>query len=76
MNISNCFASSVPCLYEEGPIIALDQHCVEPRLRIGTAERRAVLEMLQKIPGIASVTVGGDKGFDTAGFVRECRNPA
>jgi transposase len=40
----------------------------------GTAERSAALEMLQKIPGIGRVTVGGDKGFDTADFVRECRN--
>jgi transposase len=40
----------------------------------GIAERYAALEMLQKIPGIGRVTVGGDKGFDTADFVRECRN--
>jgi hypothetical protein len=40
----------------------------------GTAERYAALEMLQEIPGSARVTVGGDKGFDTADFVRECRN--
>ncbi len=40
----------------------------------GIAERYAALEMLQEIPGIERVTVGGDKGFDTADFVRECRN--
>ena len=40
----------------------------------GIAERYAALEMLEKIPGIGRVTVGGDKGFDTADFVRECRN--
>src|SRR5260221_6537429 len=40
----------------------------------GTAERYAALEMLQEIPGSGRVTVGGDKGFDTADFVRECRN--
>src|SRR5579864_3027153 len=28
----------------------------------------------RKFPGIRRVTVGGDKGFDTADFVRECRN--
>src|SRR5260370_600547 len=39
-----------------------------------TAERYAALEMLQEIPGRGRVTVGGDKGFDTADFVRECRN--
>ena len=40
----------------------------------GTAERYGALEMLQDIPGGGRVTVGGDKGFDTAEFVRECRN--
>jgi IS5 family transposase len=40
----------------------------------GTAERYAALEMLQEIPGSGRLTVGGDKGFDTADFVRECRN--
>ena len=40
----------------------------------GMAERYAALEMLEEIPGIGRVTVGGDKGFDTADFVRECRN--
>jgi Transposase DDE domain len=40
----------------------------------GTAERYAALEMLQALPGSGRMTVGGDKGFDTADFVRECRN--
>ncbi len=40
----------------------------------GIAERYAALEMLQVVPGTGRVTVGGDKGFDTADFVRECRN--
>ena len=40
----------------------------------GTAERAAAMEMLEKIPGTGQVTVGGDKGFDTAEFVRECRH--
>jgi len=40
----------------------------------GTAERYAALDMLQGVPGDRRVTVGGDKGFDTAEFVRECRN--
>jgi transposase len=31
----------------------------------GTAERDAALVMLEKLPGIRPVTVGGDKGFDT-----------
>ena len=40
----------------------------------GTAERDAALVMLEKCPGAQVVTVGGDKGFDTHGFVAECRN--
>jgi hypothetical protein len=40
----------------------------------GTAERDAALVMLEKLRGTQPVTVGGDKGFDTFGFVEECRN--
>src|SRR4029077_8050106 len=40
----------------------------------GTAERDAALLMMEKLPGIQPVTVGGDKGFDTRDFVKECRN--
>jgi len=40
----------------------------------GTAERDAALVMLEQMPGTKTVTVGGDKGFDTRDFVRECRN--
>jgi transposase len=40
----------------------------------GTAERFAALMMLEQIPGTKHVTVGGDKAYDTADFVAECRN--
>ena len=40
----------------------------------GTAERDAALVMLEQIAGTKRVTVGGDKGFDTADFVAECRH--
>jgi Transposase DDE domain len=40
----------------------------------GTAERDGALIMLEKLPGTQAVTVAGDKGFDTRGFVEECRN--
>jgi len=40
----------------------------------GTAERDAALLMLERVPGTKTVTVGGDKGFDTRGFVAECRH--
>jgi transposase len=40
----------------------------------GTAERDAALFMLEQIPGTKPVTLGGDKGYDTADFVAECRH--
>lgn len=40
----------------------------------GTAERDAALVMLEQIRGKQQITVGADKGYDTAGFVAECRN--
>jgi transposase len=40
----------------------------------GTAERDAALIMLEQIPGTKPVTLGGDKGYDTADFVAECRH--
>ena len=40
----------------------------------GTAERDAALLMLEQIPGIKTVTAGGDKGYDTSDFVAECRH--
>ena len=40
----------------------------------GTAERDAALVMLERRGGTHSLTVGGDKGFDTLGFVEECRH--
>jgi len=40
----------------------------------GTAERDAALAMLEQLAGGNRVTVGADKGYDTRGFVAECRN--
>ena len=40
----------------------------------GTAERDTALLMLEQLPGQRRLTVGGDKGFDTASFVAECRH--
>ena len=46
----------------------------------GTAERDAALVMMERLPGTQPLTVGGDKGFDTFGFVRRvppsASNPA
>lgn len=39
----------------------------------GTAERDMAATMLAAVPGRHPITVGGDKGFDTAGFVAALR---
>ena len=43
-----------------------------PRVRGSARQTTAGAE--KELPGTKRVTVGGDKGFDTADFVRECRN--
>jgi transposase len=40
----------------------------------GRAERDAALVMLEQLAGGGRVTVGGDKGYDAAEFVDECRH--
>jgi transposase len=40
----------------------------------GTAERDAALLAMEQIPGTQTVTVGGDKAYDTKDFVAESRN--
>ena len=40
----------------------------------GAGERDAALEMLASTPGTRRITVGADRGYDTRGFVRACRN--
>ena len=39
----------------------------------GTAEREVAATMLAAVPGRHPITVGGDKGFDTTGFVAALR---
>jgi hypothetical protein len=39
----------------------------------GRAERDAALRMLEQLPGDQRLTVGGDKGFDTAEFVTQVK---
>jgi hypothetical protein len=48
---------------------------VDTRLTLatGTAEHEAAIEMLRDLPGEQRKTVGGDKNFDTTGFVTGCR---
>jgi IS5 family transposase len=40
----------------------------------GTAERRAAVAMAdERLAGSRRITLGGDKGYDTRGFVASCR---
>ena len=63
-----CYAGVVLMDNREG--LAVDAR-LEPAT--GTAEREAAAEMLEAIPGEDRLTVGGDKGFDTRGFVEKMR---
>jgi transposase len=58
-------------LVENGTGLIVDAEVFQAN---GTAERDAALVLMEKLPGTQAVTVGGDKGFDTRGFVAECRN--
>ena len=40
----------------------------------GRAEREAALAMVEKLPGWRPLTLGADKAYDTAAFVRELRD--
>jgi len=46
---------------------------VETMQADGTAERDAAVVMIGSIPGDSQVSVGGDKGYDTKGFVADAR---
>ena len=39
----------------------------------GVGERAAALDLLARLPDAHRKTVGGDKGYDTRGFVASCR---
>ena len=39
----------------------------------GTAERQAAVEMIEHVHGAHRITVGADKGYDTADFIEQCR---
>lgn len=40
----------------------------------GTAERDAAMDMVLEVPGKQQITVGGDKGYDTADFAASLRS--
>lgn len=46
---------------------------VRTRPAASETERESGLELLAQLPGVRRKTVGGDKGFDTHGFVAGCR---
>ena len=39
----------------------------------GTSERKAAVEMIEKIPGKHRITIGADKGYDSTDFVEQLR---
>jgi transposase len=39
----------------------------------GTAERKAAIQMIEKIPGKHRITIGADKGYDSTDFVEQIR---
>jgi len=39
----------------------------------GTAERNAALEMIEDVPGTKQLTLGADRGYDVASFVKDLR---
>lgn len=45
---------------------------VELTQATGTAEEEAAIRMLRRIPGRKKITVGADKGYDSANFVDSC----
>jgi transposase len=63
-----CFTGHV--LMENRPGFVVD---VALSQATGTAERDAALDMLEQVPGSHRITVGADKGYDTAEFVTSCR---
>jgi IS5 family transposase len=40
----------------------------------GTAERDTALEMIERLGGTARITLGADRGYDTADLIEACRD--
>ena len=64
-----CLAGHVLMDNQHGLVV--DVQITQPT---GTAERDTALDMLQGVPGSRHITVGADKGYDTADFIWECRD--
>jgi transposase len=60
-----------------GNLLMDAKHCLPVGARLtkvsGSAEREVALDLLAEVPGRHQITVGADKGYDTAGFVEEAR---
>jgi transposase len=63
-----CFSANV--LMENRSGLVVDMSVVAAT---GHAERDTALAMLEKLGGTKRVTVGADRGYDTADFVDDCR---
>ena len=63
-----CFAGHVLMENRNGLVVG-----VTITQATGTAEREAALDMLEQVPVSRRITVGADKGYDTADFVTMCR---
>ena len=62
-----CFGAHVLMDNREGLV-------VDVRLTPANGTGEAALEMLASAPGSGRITVGADRGYDTRGFVKECRS--
>jgi IS5 family transposase len=63
-----CFSANV--LMENRSGLVVDMSLVAAT---GHAERDTALAMLERLGGTARITVGADRGYDTADFVEDCR---
>ncbi len=63
-----CFGAHVLMDNQEGLVVDVRLTPAD-----GASERSAALQMLEAVPGAGRITVGADRGYDTQGFVRECR---
>jgi transposase len=63
-----CFSANV--LMENRSGLVVDMALVAAT---GHAERDTALAMLERLGGTARLTVGADRGYDTASFVEDCR---
>ena len=64
-----CFGAHVLMDNREGSVVDVRLTPAD-----GAWERDAALEMLASAPGARRITVGADRGYDTRGFIKECRN--